>query len=615
MLVNNVKKIYIIASVIITIGILFFCSLISINTLKQNYINIFVSGYNFSGEDLVRQIEYAVKYGKPINNFYSMNTILRDVKSGMENISRIDILLPDGRILYSTEDNTSENSPFSPALIAQIAVSENNYTLHNNYYHVMLPLKNSSGVNIAFLDMVFEEKIIADKISYFMRIFSLITIVLVIISAVLVISSMMLARFVDSEGRIYKFKLLLILTFVFTLTQIIFTGVNIITFRMITSGALIKNTEYVSEILKNNIETVSNKGIRFSEMTTLETWLESISDSIEGIDGIAVISEYSNKVITATRNVVNIELKNSFNESITLSLSLSSSYINKDLPLIIGVAVVTWLSALLILIIISLIVFMLIDKKLVSDLKKYNEELERIVAERTAELKKSYKLLESEKLKSEKLLLNILPVRVAKNLRNNGRTEPEEFENVTVYFSDIVGFTNISNSLTPKVLIDELNEIFTAFDNIISHNNCERIKTIGDAYLCVCGMPSTDEKHAEKILDSAIMIIKYLNKRNKTSPIEWKIRIGIHTGRVVGGVVGIKKYIYDVFGDTINTASRMESNSEPMKINISESTYSLVKDKYNFIERGTIDVKGKGEMKMFFVTGKKKSDAASASQD
>ncbi len=222
--------------------------------------------------------------------------------------------------------------------------------------------------------------------------------------------------------------------------------------------------------------------------------------------------------------------------------------------------------------------------------KKANEELEA-----------ANKLIQLEKEKSDHLLLNILPKRIADILKENGKAEPESYENVTVFFSDIVSFTKMSNDLEPKILIRELNELFTKFDEIIEKNHCERIKTIGDAYLCVCGMPEANPYHAENILNSAIEIIRYLKKRQQCSNIQWEMRIGIHSGRVVGGVVGVKKYIYDVFGDTINTASRMETNSEPMKINISETTYQIVKNKYNFIERGSFAVKGKGEMKMYFI--------------
>jgi class 3 adenylate cyclase/Flp pilus assembly protein TadD len=227
--------------------------------------------------------------------------------------------------------------------------------------------------------------------------------------------------------------------------------------------------------------------------------------------------------------------------------------------------------------------------------------LYRLTKKAHAELAEAHRIITLEKEKSDKLLLNILPLKVATDLKERGMTEPESFPNVTVYFSDIVGFTKKSAMLDPKFVIDELNDIFTAFDSIIERNHCERIKTIGDAYFCVCGMPEEDPDHAENIVRSAQEIIQYLKERNRNSRAEWEIRVGIHSGKVVGGVVGVKKYIYDVFGDTINTASRMESNSEPMRINISEVTYELVKERFNFIEREATFVKGKGEMKMYFV--------------
>lgn len=217
------------------------------------------------------------------------------------------------------------------------------------------------------------------------------------------------------------------------------------------------------------------------------------------------------------------------------------------------------------------------------------------------ELKVANEIIEQEKAKSDKLLLNILPIKVVNDLKTTGISKPETFNNVTVFFSDIVGFTKLSANIEPSLLINELNKIFTAFDDIIGKNHCERIKTIGDAYLAVCGMPEKNNNHAEHIVKSAIEIIHYLDYKNNNSKIKWQVRIGIHTGKVVGSVVGIKKYIYDVFGDTINTTSRMESNSNPMKINISESTFNLVKDKFTFIEREPIEIKGKGKLKMYFV--------------
>lgn len=241
-------------------------------------------------------------------------------------------------------------------------------------------------------------------------------------------------------------------------------------------------------------------------------------------------------------------------------------------------------------------------------IRQKNIRLEKIVQERTAEiaaknivLQEQKEQIEKEKAKSENLLLNTLPAKVVEELKEKGYTEPESFENVTVYFSDIKGFTDMSSGLDPKYLISKLNEIFTAFDDIMSHYGCERIKTIGDAYMAVCGLPQTNENHAELMAKAAIDILKYLEERNKTDELPIKIRIGLNSGKVTGGIVGVRKYIYDVFGDTVNTASRMESNGEAMKINVSESTYMLLKDKFNFEERPPVEVKGKGVLKMYFL--------------
>lgn len=225
------------------------------------------------------------------------------------------------------------------------------------------------------------------------------------------------------------------------------------------------------------------------------------------------------------------------------------------------------------------------------------------------------KMVQIEKEKSDKLLLNILPEKIAKDLKEDGYTTPEKFENVTVFFSDFIDFTDMSSKIDPKYLIQELNDIFTAFDDIMEKNQCERIKTIGDAYLAVCGLPDKNENHIENIINSAVEILYYLKKRNKknlkTNGLEWLMRIGIHTGDVVAGVVGRKKYIYDVFGDTINIASRMESKGESMKINISETTFAILlenhKNKdlpYQMFERPKTYIKGKGESKMYFLESK-----------
>ena len=220
-------------------------------------------------------------------------------------------------------------------------------------------------------------------------------------------------------------------------------------------------------------------------------------------------------------------------------------------------------------------------------------------------LKAEREKLDVEKEKSEKLLLNILPEKIVRDLKNRGETQPELFENVTVLISDLVKFTALSAMLDPESLIQELNEMFTAFDDIMEANQCERIKTIGDAYMAVCGMPEPNPDHAVNMAGAALEMIEYLKGRNLDTLIKWQIRIGIHSGKLVGGVVGVKKYIYDIFGDTVNTASRLESLSEPMKINISESTFRLIHDGFFCTERPKIQVKGKGILQMYFLDGRK----------
>jgi adenylate cyclase len=227
-------------------------------------------------------------------------------------------------------------------------------------------------------------------------------------------------------------------------------------------------------------------------------------------------------------------------------------------------------------------------------LREANKDLENKIKERTAELEK-------EQQNSEKLLLNILPKKILDQLKVHGVCMPEVYENVTVFFSDIVNFTNISRNFEPKVIIDELNELFTAFDDIMESNNCERIKTIGDAYLAVSGLSSEDENHAQNIIKSAIDIRNYLLEKNKFADLPWEIRMGVHSGKIVGGIVGERKYIFDIFGEDVNCAARMEHASDKMEINVSEATYELTKNDFNFGEARKADIKGMGEMKMYFV--------------
>lgn len=210
---------------------------------------------------------------------------------------------------------------------------------------------------------------------------------------------------------------------------------------------------------------------------------------------------------------------------------------------------------------------------------------------------------EQERKKSDGLLLNILPEEVAAELKANGTTAARHYDNVTVLFTDFVNFTQASEQMSAQGLIDELHECFTKFDEIAGRYGIEKIKTIGDAYLAVCGLPTPDTDHAVNIVKAAIEINTFMADRlaRMGSERTFAIRIGVHSGSVVAGIVGVKKFAYDIWGDTVNTAARMEQNGVAGKINLSEATYHLVKDKVKCTSRGEMEVKGKGVMKMYFV--------------
>ncbi len=211
--------------------------------------------------------------------------------------------------------------------------------------------------------------------------------------------------------------------------------------------------------------------------------------------------------------------------------------------------------------------------------------------------------------KSEKLLLNILPQEIAEQLkdydpdnRDDIRQFSKHFDEVTVLFSDLVGFTKLSTGISAQALVDELNQIFSAFDQLTEKYRLEKIKTIGDAYMLAGGLPSPRPDHAEAVANLAIEMLEEIEKLNKQNDDkkrehhDFKIRIGIHTGPVVAGVIGKRKFNYDLWGETVNIASRMESQGIPSEIQVSEATYQLLKDKFVFERRGPINIKGKGEM-------------------
>jgi class 3 adenylate cyclase len=215
--------------------------------------------------------------------------------------------------------------------------------------------------------------------------------------------------------------------------------------------------------------------------------------------------------------------------------------------------------------------------------------------------------ISKEKKRSEELLLNILPAEVATELKQTGRCQAKTFSMVTVMFMDFKDFTNVSEKVSAELLVDEINFCFSAFDGIIQKHKVEKIKTVGDAYICVGGLPVLNYSHALDVVNAAIEIRDFMlsHKKEKEArgEIPFELRIGIHTGPVVAGIVGVKKFQYDIWGDTVNLAARMEQNSEAGKINISGSTYQLVKDKFTCSYRGKVEAKNKGEVDMYFVEG------------
>jgi class 3 adenylate cyclase len=200
--------------------------------------------------------------------------------------------------------------------------------------------------------------------------------------------------------------------------------------------------------------------------------------------------------------------------------------------------------------------------------------------------------------------LNILPEETALELKESGKVVAKRFESVTVLFTDFEGFTQYAENLSPEKLVESVDYYFSKFDAIIEKYDLEKIKTLGDSYMCAGGLPFETEDHAYRMILAAQEILDFVQHSNRENPFNhtrFNIRIGINTGPVVAGVVGTKKFAYDIWGDTVNIASRMESNSVPGKINISENTYALTKKAFDCEYRGEVEVKNRGMMKMYFV--------------
>jgi class 3 adenylate cyclase len=233
--------------------------------------------------------------------------------------------------------------------------------------------------------------------------------------------------------------------------------------------------------------------------------------------------------------------------------------------------------------------------------KKRLRDLDRL---RFAQLQAEKELVELEKEKSEKLLLNILPGAIAGRLKGGEKSIANGHPTVSVMFADLCGFTAMSRTTSPEDLVSILNSIFTAFDQIVIKHQVEKIKTIGDCYMLVGGLPTHRDDHAEAVADAALEMVAALDRINTSRGTDLKMRVGIHTGPVVAGVIGQIKFTYDLWGDTVNVASRMESSGMPGMVHLSEQTSEALHGHFAIEERGMVECKGLGQVKTFFLKGR-----------
>ena len=239
------------------------------------------------------------------------------------------------------------------------------------------------------------------------------------------------------------------------------------------------------------------------------------------------------------------------------------------------------------------------------------ERLQRSEFHARREIEMAYQKLEAERARTERLLINILPESIAQRLKLEPHTIADQFPDATVLFADVVGFTQISSRISAAEVVVLLNRLFSMFDEIAEKHGAEKIKTIGDAYMVVAGLPIPKSDHAQAIANLALDMQQAVARFNVEQNQSFSIRIGINTGPVVAGVIGLKRFIYDLWGDTVNVASRMESHGLAGSIQVSEATYECLKEQYLFEKRGVIEVKGKGRMTAYLLTGRRSNIAFS----
>lgn len=231
------------------------------------------------------------------------------------------------------------------------------------------------------------------------------------------------------------------------------------------------------------------------------------------------------------------------------------------------------------------------------------KELEYMIESYSKMIERQNRDLKKEKERVEKLLLNIMPQQVYEEWKEFGVTTPQRFDSASVLMLDFVGFTEMAILQEPTKLISELNDIFTAFDRIVEQFGCERLKTIGDAYVAVSGLPERNPDHARNIARVALRFVRYLKRRNENSEFEWRYRVGVNTGAVIGSVVGVQKYVYDIFGPGVNLAARIESVCEPMEILVGQGTYDEIQNEFRLSDFGEHEIRGFGTQRLYRLDG------------
>lgn len=603
--------VYTVTSSCIIFVLMLIVGYLNIRNLEKYYQESFFDSAQAVSRGAIQTLEYGLKYGKSVTTLYAAGPLLRDLQSYLAYSDNASLITPEGQVLFTVEPRKSLRQEDYTLLLQQrarqqLAGSAGQAILYREEYHQFLPVRGADGVAQAYVEIAFSDDMLKSRALGFSTSSAIAVLLITLMGTLLFAFIISRLRTTNDKGELRRGLLMGVMIFNVTLCQLAFNASNIWSYRQTLERNASDNMQDIGHILKKSMDTVTAKGLAFEELGQLQTWMADVLALAPDIAGAYVRVDGGKSIITTSGNFsmgsalppdARVDLALAPDPSqrpAVLTLVLNRENLSHKVMDAVRTAALIMLGSIVVLVQVTFVMILLLNRRAIAQLKHYNEELEAIIEQRTRQIK-------LEQAKSERLLLNILPAKVADDLKAHGFSEPEAFDDVSVLFSDVVGFTTLSSGLEAKFLIKELSDIFTHFDRITDSYQCQRIKTIGDAYLCVSGMPQANPRHAQNLVQAALDILDYLEERNRNTKIQWCIRVGIHSGSVVGGIVGTQKYLYDVFGDTINTASRMESNSDPMCINISETTKLLVQDDFAVTSRGAFEVKGKGVMPMYFV--------------